>query len=58
MNLKKKKYDTLNPIEVFDETNFIFGNSIILKEMLLFILFIFNFIIDIEIINNHAFKSD
>ena len=28
MNLKKKKYDTLNPIEVFDETNFIFGNSI------------------------------
>ena len=28
MNLKKKKYDTLNPIEAFDETNFIFGNSI------------------------------
>lgn len=28
MNLKKKKYDTLNQIEVFDETNFIFGNSI------------------------------
>lgn len=28
MNLKKKKYDTLNQIEAFDETNFIFGNSI------------------------------
>ena len=28
MNLKKKKYDTLNQIEEFDETNFIFGNSI------------------------------
>jgi hypothetical protein len=28
MNLKKKKYDTLNPIEVFDKTNFIFDNII------------------------------
>ena len=28
MNLKKKQYDTLNPIEAFDEKNLIFGNII------------------------------
>ena len=28
MNLKKKKYDTLNTIKAFDKTNFIFDNII------------------------------